>query len=78
MPAADIWTTVASCSPALTLSCDDTVTSVLWVTNDVRLTGWTLEPFADAGSVMALHEESVLTDRLALPDKTDSRHVKAV
>lgn len=76
VPEADMWTIVASCSLAWTLSRGDIVTSVLCVTKDVRLSGWTIELLADEGSATELHEDSVLLDLPVHPEKTEAGNVR--
>lgn len=75
-PAAVICTTVATCSSTLILSRGDTVTSVLWVTNEVGDRGCTIrllvrEQIVDV-SIVELQLESVREDFSVQPEKTDS------
>ena len=70
VPADEIRTIVASCSTALTLSRGETVISVLCVTNDVGLKGWTILPLAVDST--ELQVDSVFRDRPVRPENTDS------
>lgn len=70
MPAEEMRTTVASCSTAWTLSRGETVTSVLCVTNEVGLKGWTILLLVVDST--ELQVDSVFLDRLVRLENTDS------
>jgi hypothetical protein len=71
VPAAVMWTTVATCSVSFTLSRGETVTSVLRVMKDVGLKGCVnLLPLAV--DLTELHVDSVFLERPVHPEKTDS------
>jgi hypothetical protein len=70
VPADEIRTIGASCPTALTLSRGETVISVLCVTNDVGLKGWTILPLVVDST--ELQVDSVFRDRPVRPEKTDS------
>lgn len=71
VPAEDIRTIVAICSPSLTLSLGDTVTSVLCVIYESRLKGCTASPFCRGKCEP--QEVSVVAEALPFhPENTDS------
>ncbi len=73
-----MWTTVAVCSVALTLSHDETVTSVLCVTNEFSLKGCTIFPELVGDSVIELppvEVDSLLVDLPVHPENTESEAI---